>query len=376
MNFSYAAVKQLEGKYLVQNRVTGEIYESAQFLYILVAACLFSNYPRETRLDYIKRFYDAVSTFKISLPTPIMSGVRTPTRQFSSCVLIECGDSPDSINATSSAIVKYVSQRAGIGINAGRIRALGSPIRGGEAFHTGCIPFYKHFQTAVKSCSQGGVRGGAATLFYPMWHLEVESLLVLKNNRGTDANRVRHMDYGVQINKLMYTRLLKGGDITLFSPSDVPGLYDAFFADQDEFERLYTQYEQDDSIRKQRIKAVELFSLMMQERASTGRIYIQNVDHCNTHSPFDPVVAPVRQSNLCWRLLCRPNRWKMSTTKTAKSRCAPCRPSTSGLSTASTSWKSWRCWRCVLWMRCSTIRITPFRRLNAVRWGVVRWVSA
>ncbi|PXQ03520.1 class 1a ribonucleoside-diphosphate reductase subunit alpha [Salmonella enterica] len=299
MTFSYAAVKQLEGKYLVQNRVTGEIYESAQFLYILVAACLFSNYPRETRLDYVKRFYDAVSTFKISLPTPIMSGVRTPTRQFSSCVLIECGDSLDSINATSSAIVKYVSQRAGIGINAGRIRALGSPIRGGEAYHTGCIPFYKHFQTAVKSCSQGGVRGGAATLFYPMWHLEVESLLVLKNNRGVEGNRVRHMDYGVQINKLMYTRLLKGGDITLFSPSDVPGLYDAFFADQDEFERLYVKYENDDSIRKQRVKAVELFSLMMQERASTGRIYIQNVDHCNTHSPFDPVVAPVRQSNLC-----------------------------------------------------------------------------
>ncbi|MBU9851413.1 class 1a ribonucleoside-diphosphate reductase subunit alpha [Rahnella aceris] len=299
MNFSYAAVKQLEGKYLAQNRVTGDIYESAQFLYILVAACLFSGYPRETRLDYIKRFYDAISTFKISLPTPIMSGVRTPTRQFSSCVLIECGDSLDSINATSSAIVKYVSQRAGIGINAGRIRALGSPIRGGEAFHTGCIPFYKHFQTAVKSCSQGGVRGGAATLFYPMWHLEVESLLVLKNNRGVEGNRVRHMDYGVQINKLMYQRLVKGGDITLFSPSDVPGLYDAFFADQDEFERLYEKYEQDASIRKQKVKAVELFSLMMQERASTGRIYIQHVDHCNTHSPFDPAIAPVRQSNLC-----------------------------------------------------------------------------
>jgi ribonucleoside-diphosphate reductase alpha chain len=299
MNFSYAAVKQLEGKYLVQNRVSGEIYESAQFLYILVAACLFSNYPRDTRLDYVKRFYDAISTFKISLPTPIMSGVRTPTRQFSSCVLIECGDSLDSINATSSAIVKYVSQRAGIGINAGRIRALGSPIRGGEAFHTGCIPFYKHFQTAVKSCSQGGVRGGAATLFYPMWHLEVESLLVLKNNRGVEGNRVRHMDYGVQLNRLMYQRLIKGQDITLFSPSDVPGLYDAFFADQDEFERLYTKYEQDDSIRQKRVKAVELFSLMMQERASTGRIYIQNVDHCNTHSPFDPQIAPVRQSNLC-----------------------------------------------------------------------------
>ncbi|UTV28667.1 class 1a ribonucleoside-diphosphate reductase subunit alpha [Photobacterium atrarenae] len=299
MNFSYAAVKQLEGKYLVQNRVSGEIFESAQFLYMMIAACLFGKYPKETRMDYIKRFYDAVSQFKISLPTPIMSGVRTPTRQFSSCVLIECDDSLDSINATASAIVRYVSQRAGIGINAGRIRALGSEIRGGEAFHTGCIPFYKYFQTAVKCCSQGGVRGGAATLFYPIWHGEVESLLVLKNNRGVEENRVRHMDYGVQINKLMYTRLIKGGNISLFSPSDVPGLYDAFFADQEEFERLYVQYEQDESIKRKTIKAIDLFSLLMQERASTGRIYIQNVDHCNTHSPFDPTVAPIRQSNLC-----------------------------------------------------------------------------
>lgn len=299
MNFSYAAVKQLEGKYLVQNRVTGEIYESAQFLYILVAACLFANYPKETRLDYVKRFYDAVSLFKISLPTPIMSGVRTPTRQFSSCVLIETGDSLDSINATASAIVKYVSQRAGIGINAGRIRALGSPIRGGEAFHTGCLPFYKYFQTAVKSCSQGGVRGGAATLFYPLWHLEVESLLVLKNNRGVEENRVRHLDYGVQFNKLMYQRMIKDQHISLFSPSDVPGLYDAFFANQVEFERLYVKYENDPSIRKRQIKAQELFGLFMQERASTGRIYLQNVDHCNTHSPFNPEYAPVRQSNLC-----------------------------------------------------------------------------
>ena len=299
MTFSYAAVKQLEGKYLVQNRVTGDIYESAQFLYVLVAACLFADYPKETRLDYVRRFYDATSTFKISLPTPIMSGVRTPTRQFSSCVLIETGDSLDSINATASAIVKYVSQRAGIGVNAGRIRALGSPIRGGEAFHTGCIPFYKYFQTAVKSCSQGGVRGGAAPLFYPLWHMEVESLLVLKNNRGVEENRVRHLDYGVQFNKLMYQRMMKDGYITLFSPSDVPGLYDAFFADQNKFEELYVKYEQDDSIRKKQIKAMELFSLFMQERASTGRIYLQNVDHCNTHSPFDPAVAPVRQSNLC-----------------------------------------------------------------------------
>ena len=299
LTFSYAAVKQLEGKYLVQNRVTRQIYETPQFLYMLVAMCLFAKYPRETRLSYVKRFYDATSQFKISLPTPIMSGVRTPTRQFSSCVLIECDDSLDSINATTSSIVKYVSQRAGIGINAGRIRALGSEIRGGEAQHTGCIPFFKMFQAAVKSCSQGGVRGGAATLFYPLWHLEVESLLVLKNNRGVEDNHVRQLDYGVQINRLLYTRLIKGGNITLFSPNEVPGLYDAFFNNQDEFERLYTQYEQDPHIRKRVISATDLFSVLMQERASTGRIYIQNVDHCNTHSPFDPAVAPVRQSNLC-----------------------------------------------------------------------------
>ena len=302
MTFSYAAVKQLEGKYLVQNRVTRQIYETPQFLYILVAMCLFSKYPKETRLDYVKRFYDAVSTFKVSLPTPIMSGVRTPTRQFSSCVLIECDDSLDSINATTSAIVKYVSQRAGIGINAGRIRGLGSEIRGGEAQHTGCIPFFKMFQAAVKSCSQGGVRGGAATLFYPLWHIEAESLLVLKNNRGVEDNRIRQLDYGVQINRLLYTRLIKGGNITLFSPNEVPGLYDAFFADQDEFERLYTQYEQDPNIRKRTLPATELFSTLMQERAGTGRIYIQNVDHCNTHSPFNPRVAPVHQSNLCMEI--------------------------------------------------------------------------
>lgn len=302
LNFSYAAVKQLEGKYLVQNRVTGEIYESPQFLYMLIAASLFASYPQETRLKTIQQFYEAVSTFKLSLPTPVMAGVRTPTRQFSSCVLIESDDSLDSINATSAAVVRYVSQRAGIGINAGRIRAIGSPIRGGAAFHTGCIPFYKHFQTAVKCCSQGGVRGGAATLFYPLWHLEVESLLVLKNNRGVEENRVRQLDYGVQLNRLMYTRLIKNQNITLFSPSDVPGLYDAFFEDQERFEQLYAEYEQRDDIRKQQIPAVELFSTLLQERASTGRIYIQNVDHCNTHGAFDPKQAPVRQSNLCMEI--------------------------------------------------------------------------
>ena len=302
MNLAYAAVEQMAGKYLVQDRVSKTVYESPQFLYMLVGMCLFSRYEKSERMSYVKRFYDATSEFKISLPTPIMSGVRTPSRQFSSCVLIECGDSLDSINATTSAIVRYVSQRAGIGINAGRIRALGSPIRGGEAQHTGCIPFYKLFQTAVKCCSQGGVRGGAATLFYPLWHLEVESLLVLKNNRGVEDNRVRHMDYGVQLNKTMYTRLIKGQDISLFSPSDTPGLYDAFFEDQDKFEELYTKYENDPAIRSRQIPAADLFSLMMQERASTGRIYIQNVDHCNTHSPFDPTVAPIRQSNLCMEI--------------------------------------------------------------------------
>ncbi|AXE62208.1 class 1a ribonucleoside-diphosphate reductase subunit alpha [Candidatus Thioglobus sp. NP1] len=302
LDFSYAAVKQLEGKYLVQNRVTGDIHESPQMLYILVGMCLFQEYKGEARLKIVKRFYDAASTFKISLPTPIMAGVRTPTRQFSSCVLIETADDLDSISAASGAIVKYVSQRAGIGINAGMIRALGSPIRGGEATHTGCIPFFKHFHTAVKSCSQGGVRGGAATLFYPLWHLEVEGLLVLKNNTGTDENRIRHLDYGVQFNGLMYERFLNDSEITLFSPNDVPGLYDSFFADQKKFKKLYEKYENDDSIRKQKVNARELFAMFMKERANTGRIYLQNVDHCNTHGAFDPAQAPVKQSNLCMEI--------------------------------------------------------------------------
>ena len=296
MKFSYAAVKQLIGKYLVQNRVTGKIYKSPQFMYMLIPMALFAKYPAETRLQYIKDFYDASSMFKLSLPTPIMSGVRTPTRQFSSCVLIDSDDSLDSINATASSIVKYISQRGGVGINIGRLRGIGSEIRGGEAYHTGVIPFIKHFQTAVKSCSQGGVRGGAATVFYPLWHAEAESLLVLKNNRGTEENRIRHLDYGVQFNKLLYQRMIEGKNITLFSPSDVPGLYEAFFADQDEFERLYTKYEADETIKKTSINALELFTAVANERAQTGRIYIQNVDHTNTHSPFKDSVY---QSNLC-----------------------------------------------------------------------------
>jgi ribonucleoside-diphosphate reductase alpha chain len=302
LTLAYAGYKQLEGKYLVQNRATKEVFETPQMLFMLVSMCLFSKY-KEDRLDYVKRYYDAVSTFKISLPTPIMAGVRTPTRQFSSCVVIDCADSLDSINATTSSIVKYVSKRAGIGINAGGIRAVGSQIRQGEVVSTGLTPYLKMFQAAVKSCSQGGLRGGAATTHLVLWHLEVESLLVLKNNRGVEDNRVRHMDYSFQINKTLYNRLIKGQDITLFSPSDVEGLYDAFFEDQELFEELYTKYEKDPSIRKSSIKATDLFSILMQERASTGRIYIQNIDHCNTHSSFKENVAPVRMSNLCQEIM-------------------------------------------------------------------------
>jgi ribonucleoside-diphosphate reductase alpha chain len=292
-------MEQFRGKYLVQNRVTKDVFETPQMAYMLIAATLFSSYPKETRMKWVKDYYDAISNFDISLPTPVMAGVRTPQRQFSSCVLIEAGDSLDSINATSSSIVKYVSQKAGIGVNAGAIRAINSPIRNGDASHTGVIPFYKMFQAAVKSCSQGGVRGGAATLYYPLWHLEVEDMLVLKNNKGTEDNRVRHLDYGVQFNKLMYERLMTGGNITLFSPNDVPGLYEAFFADQDKFRELYEKAERKTSIRKKSIPAIDLFSAFMNERKNTGRIYLMNVDHANDHGSFKPDLAPIRQSNLC-----------------------------------------------------------------------------
>jgi len=296
---TYAAMEQWRGKYLVQNRVTGEIYETPQVAYMMISATLFADYPASNRLQYVKDYYDAISNFDISLPTPVMAGVRTPQRQFSSCVLIETDDSLDSINATTSSIVKYVSQKAGIGIGAGNIRALGSPIRNGDAYHTGVVPFYKMFQAATRSCSQGGVRNGAATLYYPIWHLEVEDLIVLKNNKGTEENRVRHMDYGVQFNKLMYERLIKGENITLFSPSDVPGLYESFFSDQDKFKEIYERAERNTRLRKKTIRASDLFSAFMEERKNTGRIYLMNVDHANEHGAFKPEVAPVKQSNLC-----------------------------------------------------------------------------
>jgi ribonucleoside-diphosphate reductase alpha chain len=297
MNYAYAGIEQLRSKYLVQDRVTKQVYESPQTALILISMAIFSEkYKGKQRLNLVRDLYNELSTFKVSLPTPIMAGVRTPSRQFSSCVLIECGDSLDSIKASSNAIVDYISRKAGIGLNVGRIRAEGSPIRNGEARHTGVLPFLKLFQASVKSCSQGGVRGGAATLFYPVWHKEFESLIVLKNNRGVEENRVRQLDYCVQLSGYFYEKLIKGEDIHFFSPHEVPGMYEAYFADQAKFKELYEAAITDST---PKLKASEVFSRILQERAGTGRIYIQNADHCNTHSPFDPKVSPIRQSNLC-----------------------------------------------------------------------------
>lgn len=296
--FTYVAMEQWVGKYLCQNRKTKQIWETPQMAYMLMSAIIFMEYG-EDRLSYVKRFYDSISNFDISLPTPIMAGLRTNTRQFSSCVVLNVGDSLDSIGSSNHAILRYISRKAGLGINFGRVRAIDSAIRGGDAVHTGVIPFIAAAAKTVKSCSQGGVRGGAATIHFPLWHYEFESLVVLKNNKGTEFNRVRQMDYCFQINKTLYNRLVKRGDISFFSPSDVPGLYEAFCADQDEFERLYVKYEKDTSIRRKTLPAVEVFTMLMNERATTGRIYIQNIDLTNEHSPFDETVAPIEQSNLC-----------------------------------------------------------------------------
>ena len=296
--FTYAGMEQFRGKYLVQDRRTKQCFETPQILYMMVAATLFAK-ETTNRIAWVKNYYDAISQFYISLPTPIMAGVRTPTRQFSSCVLIESGDSLDSINATSTSIVKYISKKAGIGIGAGSIRAAGARVGDGSVVHTGLIPFLKYFQSAVKSCSQGGVRGGAATVYLPVWHYEFEDLVVLKNNKGTEESRVRHMDYAFQFNKLMYERLLEGGNITFFDPNDVPGLYESFFADQEKFKELYEKYERAYSIRKKSLPALEVFQSILTERKDTGRIYIMNVDHANEHGAFDVDKAPIRMSNLC-----------------------------------------------------------------------------
>jgi ribonucleoside-diphosphate reductase alpha chain len=296
---AYAGIEQYRGKYLVKNRVTGEFYETPQIALVLIAAIGFMAYPKDTRMEYIKDFYDAISQFDISLPTPVMAGLRTPQKQFSSCVTISADDSLDSLVATNGAIVKYISQKAGLGIDMGRIRALGSKIRNGDAEHTGLLPFVRWFQSAVKSCSQGGVRGGAATIHFPLWHYEFQELIVLKNNKGTEFNRIRQMDYCFLFNRLMYQRLIDGGDITFFSPKDVPGLLEAFYADQEQFENLYVQYENDPSIRKRSMKALDVFVTFLTERKETGRIYLMNIDHANSHGSFLPEFAPITQSNLC-----------------------------------------------------------------------------
>jgi ribonucleoside-diphosphate reductase alpha chain len=294
LDFTYAGLRQVVDKYLVQDRSSGDLFETPQDMYMMIAATLFSNYPKKIRMAYVKKYYDAISTFKINIPTPVMAGVRTPIRQFASCVLIDSDDTLPSIFSSDMAIGLYVARRAGIGINAGRIRGINAKIRGGEVQHTGVIPFLKKFESTVRCCTQNGVRGGSATVHFPIWHQEIEDILVLKNNKGTEDNRVRKLDYSIQISKLFYERFINEEDITLFSPHDVPGLYDAFGTDK--FDAMYKKYEKDSSVKKKSIPAQELFSDLLKERAETGRIYIMNIDHANTHSSFKDKVS---MSNLC-----------------------------------------------------------------------------
>ena len=292
--FTYAGLRQVSDKYLVQDRSTGEIYESPQFMYLLISATIFSKYSQETRLDFVKKYYDAISKHKINIPTPIMAGVRTPLRQYASCVLVDIDDTLDSIFSSDMAIGKYVAQRAGIGINAGRIRGITAKIRGGEVQHTGVVPFLKKFEATVRCCTQNGIRGGSATVHFPIWHQEIRDILVLKNNKGTEDNRVRKLDYSIQLSALFYQRFIDNEKITLFSPHDVAGLYDSFGSE--DFDDLYVKYENDPNIPKETIGAQELILELLKERAETGRIYIMNIDHCNTHSSFKDKVY---MSNLC-----------------------------------------------------------------------------
>ena len=292
--FTYAGLRQVVDKYLVQDRSTGKLYETPQFMYLMIAATIFSKYPKETRLDYVKKYYDAISKHKINIPTPIMAGVRTPLRQYASCVLVDVDDTLDSIFSSDMAIGRYVAQRAGIGINAGKIRGINSKIRGGEVQHTGVVPFLKKFESTVRCCTQNGIRGGSATVHFPIWHQEIEDILVLKNNKGTEDNRVRKLDYSIQISKLFYERFIQNSEISLFSPHDVPGLYDAFGTDG--FDELYNVYERDESVPRKTIGAQELILNLLKERAETGRVYIMNIDHCNSHSSFKDKVS---MSNLC-----------------------------------------------------------------------------
>ena len=292
--FTYAGLRQVVDKYLVQDRSTGQVYETPQFMYMMIALTMFAKYPKDTRMEYVRRYYNAISKHRINIPTPIMAGVRTPLRQFASCVLVDVDDTLDSIFTSDMAIGRYVAQRAGIGINAGRIRGINAKIRGGEVQHTGVVPFLKKFESTVRCCTQNGIRGGSATVHFPIWHQEIEDIIVLKNNKGTEDNRVRKLDYSIQLSKIFYERFISNGIISLFSPHDVPGLYDAFGTDR--FDDLYQKYESDESIPKKTVGAQELILDLLKERAETGRIYIMNIDHCNSHSSFKD---KVEMSNLC-----------------------------------------------------------------------------
>ena len=292
--FTYAGLRQVADKYLVQDRSNSGVYETPQFMYIMIALTIFAEYPKETRMSYVKRYYDAISKHRLNIPTPIMAGVRTPLRQFASCVLVDVDDTLDSIFSSDMAIGKYVAQRAGIGINAGRIRGINAKIRGGEVQHTGVVPFLKKFEATVRCCTQNGIRGGSATVHFPIWHQEIEDIIVLKNNKGTEDNRVRKLDYSIQISKLFYERFIANGEISLFSPHDVPGLYDSFGTDG--FDDLYVGFERDESVPRKTIGAQELILNILKERAETGRLYIMNIDHCNTHSSFKD---KINMSNLC-----------------------------------------------------------------------------
>ena len=292
--FTYAGLRQVVDKYLVQDRSVGKVHETPQFMYMMIALTIFREYPKETRLSYVRRYYDAISKHKLNIPTPIMAGVRTPLRQFASCVLVDVDDTLDSIFSSDMAIGRYVAQRAGIGINAGRIRGINSKIRGGEVQHTGVVPFLKKFESTVRCCTQNGIRGGSATVHFPIWHQEIRDIIVLKNNKGTEDNRVRKLDYSIQISKLFYERFITNGTISLFSPHDVPGLYDAFGTDS--FDELYVGFEQDDNIPRSTVPAQELILDILKERAETGRLYLMNIDHCNSHSSFKD---KIEMSNLC-----------------------------------------------------------------------------
>ena len=292
--FTYAGLRQVVDKYLVQDRSSGEVYETPQFMYMMIAVTIFARYPKEFRLSYIRKYYNAISKHRINIPTPIMAGVRTPLRQFASCVLVDIDDTLDSIFSSDMAIGKYVAQRAGIGINAGRIRGVNAKIRGGEVQHTGVVPFLKKFEATVRCCTQNGIRGGSATVHFPIWHQEIEDIIVLKNNKGTEDNRVRKLDYSIQLSKIFYERFIQNGDISLFSPHDVPGLYDAFGTDR--FDSMYIRYERDENVPRKTVGAQELILALLKERAETGRVYIMNIDHCNSHSSFKD---KVNMSNLC-----------------------------------------------------------------------------